>query len=104
MEGFAGTRVLPRGVRCRKGKGQTQSLLVKTSSPCVSHFNSFTLSKIPLRWYLHSPAHLVQEVEAVDISLLCLQQLQCDFLFLWFLHGEQGSVLWAEMRPQASPA
>lgn len=97
MEGFAGTRVLPRGVGYRKGKGQTKSLAAKTSSPRVSHFYSFSLSKIPLHWSLQSPVHLVKEVEAVDISLLCLQQLQCDFLFLWFLHGEQDSVSWAEM-------
>ena len=56
-----------------------------------------------LRGPLCSPAHLVEKVEAVDISLLCLQQLQSNFLFLWFLHGEKGSILWAEMqRPLAS--
>lgn len=93
---FAGTRVFPRGVGCRKGKGQAQSLAVKTTF--FFHFHSFNLSKIPLHWSVQSPVHLVKEVEAVDISLLCLQQLQCDFLFLWFLHGEQGSVSWAEMR------
>lgn len=48
---------------------------------------------------LCSPAHLVKKVEAVDISLLCLQQLQSDFLLLWFLHREKGSISWAEMRP-----
>lgn len=97
MEGFARTRVLPRGVVCRKGKGRTQSQAEKTCSPRVSHFYSFNPSKIPSHWSLHSPVHLVKEVEAVDISLLCLQQLQCDFLFFWLLHGEQGSVSWAEM-------
>lgn len=44
---------------------------------------------------LCSPAHLVEKVEAVDISLLCLQQLQSYFLFLWFLHGEKSSISWA---------
>lgn len=44
-----------------------------------------------------SPAHLVEKVEAVDISLLCLQQLQSDFLFLWLLHKEKSSVSWAVM-------
>lgn len=45
---------------------------------------------------LCSPAHLVEKVEAVDIRLLRLQQLQGDFLFLWFLHGEKSSISWAE--------
>ena len=49
-----------------------------------------------LRGPLCSAAHLVEKVEAVDVSLLCLQQLQSDFLFLWFLQGEKGSILWAE--------
>lgn len=46
---------------------------------------------------LCSPSHLVEKVEAVDVSLLCLQQLQSDSLFLWFLHGEKGSISWAVM-------
>lgn len=33
MVGFAGIKVLPGGVGCRKGKGQTHRLAMKTSNP-----------------------------------------------------------------------